>query len=46
MTIIYFADGATVTAPKNQHQENDRQRWLGGIEPGELAASPLNPVIH
>ena len=45
MTIIYFADGAHVTSPQNKHQEADRQRWLGGIEPGALAASPLNPLV-
>ena len=45
MTIIYFADGAHVTPPKNQHQEADRQRWLGGLEPGSLAASQLNPLV-
>jgi len=45
MTIIYFADGASVTEPINTHQENDRQRWLDGLQPGEKAASPLNPLI-
>jgi len=45
MTIIYFADGATVTEPKNEHQEADRQRWLGGLEPGAAAASALNPLL-
>lgn len=45
ITIIYFADGAHVVAPQNEHQEADRQRWLQGIAPGELAASSLNPVI-
>ncbi len=45
MTIIYFADGAAVTEPKNEHQEADRQRWLCGIAPGELAASKLNPLL-
>jgi ectoine hydroxylase-related dioxygenase (phytanoyl-CoA dioxygenase family) len=45
MTVIYFADGARVTHPQSEHQEADRQRWLGGIEPGELADGPLNPVI-
>lgn len=42
MTIIYFADGAKVTKPLNNHQEADRQRWLMGIEPGQLANSELN----
>lgn len=45
MTIIYFADGAHVTAPQNKHQEADRQRWLCGLEPGAPAASKLNPLI-
>lgn len=45
MTIIFFADGATVTEPKNQHQENDRLRWLSGISPGKPAASNLNPLL-
>ncbi len=45
MTIIYFADGATVTAPQNKHQENDRQTWLMGLPPGAKAASELNPVV-
>jgi len=45
MTIIYFADGATVTTPVNVHQENDRQRWLQGLEPGSPAASGLNPLV-
>ena len=45
MTIIYFADGATITAPINEHQEADRNRWLGSLQPGEMAASTLNPLL-
>jgi ectoine hydroxylase-related dioxygenase (phytanoyl-CoA dioxygenase family) len=45
MTIIYFADGASVTKPQNKHQENDRQVWLGGFQPGEKAASVHNPLV-
>lgn len=45
MTIIYFADGAHVTTPQNEHQENDRNRWLNGLEPGVLANSSLNPLV-
>lgn len=45
MTIIYFADGAKVTEPVNSHQENDRNRWLQGMKPGEPAASRLNPLL-
>ena len=42
MTIIYFADGAKVIDPQNEHQEADRQRWLMGQRPGEKASSRLN----
>jgi ectoine hydroxylase-related dioxygenase (phytanoyl-CoA dioxygenase family) len=45
ITIIYFADGATVTQPVNEHQEADRNRWLGSLQPGEPAASKINPVV-
>jgi ectoine hydroxylase-related dioxygenase (phytanoyl-CoA dioxygenase family) len=45
MTIIYFADGASITEPVNEHQEADRQRWLCGLGVGEPAASPLNPLV-
>ncbi len=45
ITIIYFADGANVTEPINEHQENDRNRWLTGTVAGNPAASPLNPLV-
>ncbi len=45
MTIIYFADGAKVNRPLNQEQENDRNTWLGGLQPGQPAASDLNPLL-
>jgi ectoine hydroxylase-related dioxygenase (phytanoyl-CoA dioxygenase family) len=45
MTVIYFADGAAVTAPQNEHQEADRQRWLLALQPGAAAASALNPLV-
>lgn len=45
ITIIYYADEAMVTEPKNEHQENDRKRWLDGIAPGNPAASRLNPLL-
>lgn len=45
MTIIYFADGATITEPVNQHQEDDRNRWLLGGKAGEKATSSLNPLV-
>lgn len=45
MTIIYYADGAKVTEPKHQWQENDRQQWLMGKAAGTLADSEINPLL-
>jgi hypothetical protein len=45
MTVIYYADGATVSPPANDNQEADRQTWLDGIAAGHPAAGPLNPVL-
>ena len=46
MTIIYFADGARVTKPNSTHQQADLDAWLGGRQPGEVADSPLNPILN
>lgn len=45
MTIIYFADGAHTLPPDNKNRVADLARWLPGVKPGDLAASPLNPVV-
>jgi ectoine hydroxylase-related dioxygenase (phytanoyl-CoA dioxygenase family) len=45
MTVIYFADGARIIEPDNPNRQNDLDSWLPGQKPGELAASPLNPVL-
>lgn len=45
MTVIYYADGARMRAPENAFQEADARAFLPGVEPGDLAASPLNPVL-
>jgi ectoine hydroxylase-related dioxygenase (phytanoyl-CoA dioxygenase family) len=44
MTVIYFADGARVTQPQNEHQAADWAAWLDSKPPGELADSYLNPI--
>lgn len=46
ITIIYFADGAKITQPQNEHQHADLEAWLGGKLPGESADSYLNPVLN
>lgn len=45
MTIIFIPDGMTIAEPENIRQANDLAHWLPGCRPGELAASPLNPVV-
>lgn len=46
MTIIYFADGARVSAPTGPAQEFDLKIWLRGLAPGDLAAGDLNPALY
>lgn len=46
MTVIYFADGARVTEPRNEHQRADLETWLTPRKPGELANGPLNPLLN
>jgi ectoine hydroxylase-related dioxygenase (phytanoyl-CoA dioxygenase family) len=46
MTIIYFADGARITPPQNQHQIADLETWMDGKTVGEPADSYLNPILN
>jgi len=46
MTIIYFADGARITRPLNEYQQADLEAWFPGQKPGEVADSPLNPMLN
>ena len=46
MTIIYFADGTLALEPDNENRANDLAGWLPGIQPGELAASAINPLVY
>lgn len=45
MTVIYFADGLHVAEPKSDAQRFDLAVWLPGLEPGDLAATPTNPIV-
>jgi len=45
MTIIFFADGTRVGPVDNANRAADLETWLPGLKPGDLAASPLNPVL-
>ncbi len=47
ITIIFFADRATVTDPAtNPHRNDDLRWWLPGLQPGDRAASRLNPLVY
>ena len=37
--------GQQVAEPVNDHQRDDLRKWLPGLSPGDLAASPSNPVL-
>ncbi|MGA7412594.1 MAG: phytanoyl-CoA dioxygenase family protein [Bryobacteraceae bacterium] len=45
ITVIWYADGARVTEPNNLNRQRDLERWMPGMEPGDLAASLLNPLV-
>lgn len=45
MTIIYVADGAKITQPKNKWQEDDHRIWLQSFPIGDFVSSDLNPLI-
>jgi len=46
MTIIWHDADQVVQQPANPAQESDLRRWLPGLTPGDLAATPMNPVVH
>lgn len=45
MTIIYIEDGCRIIEPKYKAHEIDLAAWFPGQKPGEVASSPLNPVL-
>jgi ectoine hydroxylase-related dioxygenase (phytanoyl-CoA dioxygenase family) len=45
MTIIYMDQDMRLCEPKNRMHVGDAAVWAPGIRPGEVIASPLNPVL-
>ena len=45
MTIIYMADDMKIHEPKNKQQQMDWDQYCPGINVGDIAASPLNPIL-
>jgi ectoine hydroxylase-related dioxygenase (phytanoyl-CoA dioxygenase family) len=46
MTIIYFEDGAVISEPDSDFRRADLAAWFPGLQPGEVAASDLNPLLY
>ena len=46
ITIIYYADGTLLLEPDNEFRKADMQVFHPGQKPGELAATPLNPLLY
>jgi ectoine hydroxylase-related dioxygenase (phytanoyl-CoA dioxygenase family) len=46
MTMIYIDANIKVAKPRNAMQQSDLERWLPGLAPGDIAASPLNPILY
>ena len=45
MTVIFFADGTHVGPVDSKERRDDLGRWLPGLQPGDLAASEINPLL-
>jgi hypothetical protein len=46
MTIIYYEDGARISEPDSDFRRADLAAWFPGLQPGDLAASELNPLVY
>lgn len=46
LTVIYYAAGTRVAEPANENQRVDLEVFLPGAQPGDEAASEMNPVLY
>lgn len=46
MTVIYYADGTRILEPDSNARRRDMERWFPGQRPGDVAASPINPLVY
>ncbi len=46
MTVIYMDEDIRVAEPANEAQKNDWKGCLPGTKIGDLAASPINPLLY
>jgi ectoine hydroxylase-related dioxygenase (phytanoyl-CoA dioxygenase family) len=45
LTVIYYADGTRIKEPENEFQRTDMRVFHPGLASGDVAASPLNPLV-
>ncbi|MEM1250700.1 MAG: hypothetical protein AAGK22_30340 [Acidobacteriota bacterium] len=45
MTVMYRPHDCTVASPSSDAKSLDLETWLPGFEPGDVAASPIHPVL-
>jgi ectoine hydroxylase-related dioxygenase (phytanoyl-CoA dioxygenase family) len=46
MTVIYVDADIVISEPVNDHQKIDLAAWFPGARPGQVPATPLNPVLY
>lgn len=46
MTMIYMDENIRLTPPKNKNHIADMERWMPGLDAGDLLCSPLNPILY
>jgi len=46
MTVIYMDADMRLADALSPAQANDRDQWCPGVQPGEVIATPLNPLIY
>jgi ectoine hydroxylase-related dioxygenase (phytanoyl-CoA dioxygenase family) len=46
ITVIYYADGARILEPDSEFRRVDMEVFHPGQNPGDVAASPLNPLLY
>ena len=46
MTVIYYADQTRVAEPDTKARMEGLRVCLPGLSPGDLAASPMNPLVY
>jgi len=45
MTVIYMDEDMRLAEPRTQAKTFDAATWVPGVKAGEIAASPINPVL-